>query len=124
MDGKYLASNIAPLKVIGDGKVFIEINNLLNSNRFENFELAAYTILGNEDRIVSVKCLFRKISSITDYGVLFFRTFDYYKGTKNVTDVLKSTGEYGIGFGDFDLYYFTELRDFYHQHITASEVAQ
>lgn len=112
MDGLYLASNIGPLKVIGDGKVYIAIHDLLNSSRFENIELAAYTILGTEDRIVSVKCLFKK-----DSGVLYYREFGYFKRTKNVCDDLKLTAENGIGFGDFDLYYFTELRDFYLQHV-------
>ncbi|SDM18249.1 hypothetical protein [Bacillus sp. OK048] len=114
MDGKYLASNTGPLKVIGEGKVFITINDLLNTDRFKMVELAAYTIRGSESRIVSINCLFKKEGEHD--SVLFYRSFDFYKRHGMVDDDLKLTAEHGIGFGDFDIYNFTQLRDFYREH--------
>jgi hypothetical protein len=117
MDGKYLASNIGPLKVIGDGKAFITINDLLNSNQFEDAELVAYSIRDYESRIVNVDCLFNKFSSPTERNILFFRSFDYYKRNESIVDDLKLTAEYGIGFADFEMERFIEIRDFYLQYV-------
>lgn len=116
MDGKYLASNIGPLKVIGNGKVFISINDLLNSDRFECAELAAYSISESESRVVGIDCLFKKYSQHTERDILSFRTFDFYKRTGNVNDYLKQTADHGIGFTDYELNKFMELRDFYLQN--------
>lgn len=113
MDGKYLASNIGPLKVIGDGKVFIAINDLLNSNRFEKVELVAYSIRGSEGRIVTIECLFRNKQRETFY----YRSFDFYRETGNIDDDLRLTADYGIGFCDYELTLFMQLRDFYLQNI-------
>lgn len=109
MDGKYLASNIAPLKEIGDGKVFNAVNDLMNSNQFKNAELAAYSINGSDNRIVTCEFLFSR----TDRRTLYFRTFDFYKATGTVDDVLKLTADFGVGLADTDLERFLRLRDFY-----------
>ncbi|MEH7093976.1 hypothetical protein [Neobacillus vireti] len=113
MDGKYLASNFEALKVLGDGKVFVTVNDLLNSNRFENVELVAYSIDGTSSEIVNVECLFRH----TKRDTMYFRDFDFYKNPDHVSDNLKRTADYGRGFADYDLYRFIKLRDFYLQSI-------
>jgi archaellum biogenesis protein FlaJ (TadC family) len=107
MDGKYLASNIGPLKTINDGKVFIAINDLMNTVRFENVELVAYSINGKE-----VQCLFKRSEGFT----LFIRRFNFYKSTGNVDDYLKLIAEHGIGIADYDIDDFLKLRDFYLQN--------
>ena len=115
MDGKYLASNIGPLKTIGDGKVFIAINDLLNTDRFENVELVAYSIERNDGLIIRLECLFKKEGK---YGpTIYFRNFDFYKCNKELEDSLKLTADHGVGFGDYDLINFIKLRDFYFQSI-------
>jgi hypothetical protein len=116
MDGKYLATNIGPLKTIGEGKVFNAITDLLNSDRFEGVELAAYSIRESESRVVGIDCLFKKYSHHTERDILSFRTFDFYRRTGNVNDYLKQTAEHGIGFTDYELNKFMELRDFYLQN--------
>jgi hypothetical protein len=113
MDGKYLTSNIEPLKVIGDGMVFVAIDVLLNTNRFKNIELVAYEIAGSDTPIVTVNCLFIQVERKT----LFYRRFDFYKATKNVEDDLKLTADHGIGIGDFDVHFFSKLRNWYLQNI-------
>jgi hypothetical protein len=114
MDGKYLASNIGPLKTVGDGKVFIALNDLLNTHRFENAELVAYSIDSNDGRIIWLECLFKKEGK---YGHTFhYRTFNFYKSRKQLEDSLKLTADYGVGFGDYDLNNFIALRDFYLQN--------
>lgn len=120
MDGKYLASNIGPLKVIGDGKPFTTINDLLNSDRFENVRLVAYSISGHEKNIVTVECLFEHKTRKT----IYYRDFDFYKVTGKIEDSMKMTADYGIGFADFDIDNFIKLRDFYFQHSLATEIAQ
>jgi hypothetical protein len=113
MDGKYLASNIEPLKTIGDGKVLVALNDLMNTDRFENVELVAYSINGNESRIIRIECLFKKEGK---YGTtIYFRNFDVYKRNNKLEDSLKLTADHGVGFGDYDLQNFIELRDFYLQ---------
>jgi hypothetical protein len=111
MDGKYLASNIGPLKTIGEGKSFIAINDLLNS--FEGVELAAYSIHESESRVVGIDCLFKEFSKHTERDIFSFRPFDFYKSTRNTDDALKLTADYGVGFTDYDMNRFMELRDFY-----------
>jgi hypothetical protein len=113
MDGRYLASNIGQLKIIGDGKVFVTINDLLNSERFIGVELVAYEISGSDKRIVTVNCLLKRAGR----EVILFRRFDFYKATRRVEDDLKLTADYGIGIGDFDLISFSELRNWYLQSL-------
>jgi hypothetical protein len=121
MDGKFLTSNIGPLKVIGDGKVFVAINDLLNTNRFKKVELAAYEIADSNSRIVTIHCLFIH----AERGTLYYRQFAFFESTESVNDDLKLTAEHGIGFGDFEMFYFQKLRDWYLQNIKVSaEVAQ
>ncbi|MBT2722278.1 hypothetical protein [Bacillus sp. ISL-46] len=112
MNGLYLASNIGPIKTLGEGEVFITVNDLLNTDRFKNVEMVAYRITGNDDRIATVECLFKR----TERRTLFFREFNFYKSTKNVSDHLKLTAEHGIGIGEFEIDSYLELRDFYLQH--------
>ncbi|MDR7237170.1 hypothetical protein [Neobacillus drentensis] len=114
MDGLYLASNIGPLKTIGNGKAFIAINDLLNTDRFENVELVAYSIEGNDGRIIRIECLLKKEGL---YGpTIYFRNFEFYKSRCRLEDSLKLTADYGVGFGDYDLQNFIKLRDFYFQN--------
>jgi hypothetical protein len=115
MDGKYLASNFGPLKALGEGKVFIVINDLLNTNRFEDIEMAAYSIRESESNIVIIECLFK---SEGIYGpTLYYRRFYFYKRHETVEDSLVETAKYGVGFGDFELQNFIKLRDFYLEHL-------
>lgn len=109
MDGKYLASNIAPLKTIGDGKTFVKITEKLNNDHFESVDLVAYSITGSDDRIVNVECLFKYKERTT----LYFRDFDFYKRTENLEDGLKMSADYGAGFADHNIDRFLILRDFY-----------
>jgi hypothetical protein len=122
MDGKYLASNIGPLKVMSEGKVFIAINDLFNSERFEKAEVVAYSITGYESRIIRIECLLKKENL---YGpTLYFRNFDFYKSREKLEDSLKLTADYGAGFGDYDLQNYIKLRDFYLDSKNIAEVAQ
>jgi hypothetical protein len=114
MDGKYLVSNIGPLKTIGEGQVVIAISNLLNTDNFENAELVAYSIDGNDGRIIYLECLFKKEGK---YGhTLFYRNFHFYKRNNRLEDALKLTADYGVGIGDLDIHNFIKLRDFYLQN--------
>jgi hypothetical protein len=113
MDGKYLSCNIGPLKAIGGGKVFVSINDLLNTNRFKNVVLVAYEIMESDTRIPTVHCLFIR----TESNAFFFRRFDFYEVTKSVSDDLKLTADHGIGIGDFDIYHFSKLHNWYLQNI-------
>jgi hypothetical protein len=120
VNGKYLASNIEPLKVLGEGKVFNAINDLLNSNRFKDVSLTAYSICESESRIPTIECLFKTEGK---YGpTLYFRRFDFYKHNGNVEDDLALTAKHGVGFADFDLQNFIKLRDFYLEHSKTPEV--
>jgi hypothetical protein len=112
MDGLYLASNLEPLKLLGEGNALKKVNDLLESDRFQGYRLAAYSIRGSKDRIVTVRTLFEKNES----GTLFYRDFDLYKRDNHISDCLIETAQYGVGIGDFDLDYFIKLRDFYRQN--------
>lgn len=115
MDGFYLASNMGPLKTIGEGKVFIDLNALLSTDRFENVELVAYSIDDSDGRIIRLECLLKKEGK---YGHTFhYRTFNFYISRKQLEDSLKLTADYGVGFGDYDLNNFIALRGFYLQHV-------
>jgi hypothetical protein len=116
MDGKYLASNNGPLKVLGEGIVFITINDLLNTNRFESVELVAYSIRGYDSRIITIDCLFKKEG---EFRTLFFRDFDFFKRNNSVSDELKLTADHGIGIGEYTIENFLKLRDFYLEHSMA-----
>lgn len=117
MDGHYLGSNIAPLKVIGDGVALIEINDLLSHDNFEGVELAAYSIRDSESRIVCIDCLYKKYSRHTDRDIFYFRSFDLYRLLRRMNDGLKITAEHGIGITDYEMNYFMELREFYLQQV-------
>jgi hypothetical protein len=109
MNKKYLASDLEPLKAIGEGKVLDFINNFIdgvNENRENKAELVAYVIKDN-DFISNMYCLFKTING------LLYREFTYCSNTKRVDDCLKKTAEYGIGIIEYSMEDFFELREFY-----------
>jgi hypothetical protein len=115
MNGKYLATNIEPLQSTADGKVLETINKLLaarNKHTEHKVELVAYSISGFERGIVTIDCLIERKGRKT----LFFRRYDFYKETGTIDDDIKQTADYGIGFAQYDVNNFLELRDFYLQN--------
>jgi hypothetical protein len=106
---KYLATDLEPLKEIGDGKVLEVINNLLNYYNEDNektAELAAYN-LKCDYKIVDIYCLFKSINGLE------YRRFTYYPTTKSVDDDLMQTAKYGLGIHYVELERYMKLRDFY-----------
>lgn len=113
---KYLATDLEPLKAIGEGKVMEVINNILKSYN-KDIEipavLAAYNIRCDYT-IVTIYCLFN-----TKNGFMY-RSFEYYPDAENVDDNLRITAEYGLGIHYVELERYMKLRDFYLEQINAS----
>ncbi|WP_147536067.1 hypothetical protein [Bacillus marasmi] len=113
MDGKYLATNLEPLKSIGDRKLFEEIIEFMTSRENRAPKLIAYSIQGIDENIVTVDCLFERHHKEINLKTLYFRTFEYFRVTEDIYDVSKRSIEYGIGFSEYHLDSFVDLRNFY-----------
>jgi hypothetical protein len=112
MNEKYLATNIEPLKAIGDGKVFEAINAIIsdrNEHRTSEAkgELVAYKIQAIGGPIVTINFL------IENHNGLSFRKFEYYMWSGNVEDSLMGAAEYSFGIHYSVMEDFFELREFY-----------
>jgi hypothetical protein len=112
MSGKYLSTNIEPLKAIGDGKVFEAINAIISDrNEYRASEakgkLIAYKIHDFSGRIVDINFL------IEDHNGLSFGKFEYYMRSGNVEDSLMSSTKYSFGIHFSAMEDFFELREFY-----------
>jgi hypothetical protein len=112
MNVKYLATNIDPLKDIGDGKVFEAINAII-SDRNEHItsaakgELVAYEIQNMETPIVTINIL------IKSHNSLLFRNFNYFMRLGNLDDGLNDSAKYGFGIHYTKMEDFFKLRKFY-----------
>lgn len=113
MNGKYLATNIDQLKEIADGKVLRKLNNILddlNESRAESSKgkLVAYEIEGdNDSAFLNVFCLIKSENGF------FYRSFELFKKRNKVEDELLSSAMYGLGFSDWHLDHFLDLRNLY-----------
>lgn len=113
MNGKYLATDLEPLQTLGDGAVLNAINEFLanqNDGRPEDSkgELVAFEIENYEgSSFTAIRCL------IKNENGFFYRSFEFFKKRNSVTDKLSDSAKYGLGFNEWNLDHFIELRQFY-----------
>jgi hypothetical protein len=112
MNGKYLATNLEPLKAIGSGKVLEAIDALINERNDHRVpsakgDLVAYEIQDIGGRIVIINFL------IENQNGLSFRKFEYYMQSENVEDCLMGAAEYSFGIHYSVMEDFFKLRGFY-----------